>query len=117
MTPQIRHLISKKDRLLGENGAGVIIDEQVSYPGRPAQKKLLQPEKLSGDGRDIACTTQVVQGLAPSASTTVTRLLGCSGVPAQVSFRGPVDGGAAALATRCEVAERSTITVSRAARS
>ena len=69
MTPQIRHLISKKDRLLGENGAGVIIDEQVSYPGRPAQKKLLQPEKLSGDGRDIACTTQVVQGLAPSAST------------------------------------------------
>ena len=50
-------------------GSGVIIDERVSYPGRPAQKKLLQPEKLSGDGRDIACTTQVVQGLAPSAST------------------------------------------------
>ena len=49
-------------------GSGVIIDERVSYPGRPAQKKLLQPEKLSGDGRDIACTTQVVQGLAPSAS-------------------------------------------------
>ena len=32
-----------------------------------------------------------------------------------VTFRGPVDGGAAALATRCEVAERSTITVSWAA--
>ena len=50
-----------------KNGAGVIIDEQVSYPGRPAQKKLLQPEKLSGDGRDIACTTQVVQGLASTS--------------------------------------------------
>ena len=50
-------------------GSGVIIDERVAYPGRPAQKKLLQPEKLSGDGRDIAGTTQVVQGLAPSAST------------------------------------------------
>ena len=42
-----------------------------------------------------------------------TRTKAASGVPAQV--RGPVDGGAAALATRCEVAERSTITISRAA--
>ena len=69
MLYRVRDFHLKKDMLLEKNGAGVIIDEQVSYPGRPAQKKLLQPEKLSGDGRDIACTTQVVQGLAPSAST------------------------------------------------
>ena len=50
-------------------GSGVIIDERVPYPGRPAQKELLKPEQLSGDGRDIVCTPQVVQGLAPSAST------------------------------------------------
>ena len=50
-------------------GQGVIIDERVPYPGRPAQKELLKPEQLSGDGRDIVCTPQVVQGLAPSAST------------------------------------------------
>ena len=50
-------------------GSGVIIDERVRYPGRPAQKELLKPEQLSGDGRDIVCTPQVVQGLDPSAST------------------------------------------------
>ena len=53
-------------------GSGVIIDERVRYPGRPAQKELLKPEQLSGDGRDIVCTPQVVQGLDPSASTMLT---------------------------------------------
>ena len=52
--------------------SGVIIDERVPYPGRPAQKELLKPEQLSGDGRDIVCTPQVVQGLDPSASTMLT---------------------------------------------
>ena len=50
----------------------MIIDERVRYPGRPAQKELLKLEQLSGDGRDIVCTPQEVQGLAPSASTMPT---------------------------------------------
>ena len=48
--------------------------------------------------------------LPNAGSPRYLRTKAASGVPAQVTFRGPVDGGAAVLATRCEVAERSTIT-------
>ena len=58
MTPRIRPLISKKDRLLEKKmGPGVIIDEQVSKARRRAQKELQKREKLSGAIGDCACTS------------------------------------------------------------
>ena len=36
-------------------GSGVIIDERVPYPGRPAQKELLKPEGAGGVDRSGWC--------------------------------------------------------------